>query len=198
MLLQRSCDSRPLFEDTRNVRNIGSSKMKCRLSTLSISKKKSYLRQLSLDKSMIPTAVKRKRPLNINRQAQFTKEKWKEALDTGMERWHGRMVLPTREIGKKVLPKGKVHSYIRMVISMKASGRIINALVMANISIRMEPHMLVCGRTICRMDKERKCGQKAPGMKVLMKMARSKDLANILGLTVHSIQVTGLITKLMV
>ena len=105
------------------------------------------------------------------------------------------MVLHTMVTGKRVLLKARASLITRMATSMMVSGRTINALAMVNMSIKMVQPTLGCGRTTYRMARAQKYGLKVPDMKELTKMAKSKDLGSIHGLTALFTLATGSIIK---
>ena len=138
----------------RRGRSIDNYKMKCCSSINNISRKRSYLRRWSKVRSIMPMLQLNRKLFSISQLGQFIKVICVEDSVMVSEKWRGRTAHHTKVTGLRDLQMDRARLVIRMEIYTKESGRIINVLVMVNISTKMERHTLVTGKMIYKMDRE--------------------------------------------
>ena len=108
-----------------------------------------------------------------------------------MPQWVGHMKVN----GTMVTFVEKENSHTRMAILTKDNGRITNALAMAHIIIKTARFTMENGKTICKMDRERRYGPTARCIRVPTWTAVSRASAHTHGPMGPSTLATGSTTK---
>jgi hypothetical protein len=115
-------------------------------------------------------------------------------LEKAKVSWNGQMAQSTMANGKKGSLTAKELSTTPTEICMKANGRIIDAMAMAFTQTNRDQFTKEIGKTTCNMAKALRHGPKVPSLSGNTRMAKSKDLELISGLTEASTKVNGTIT----